>query len=107
MQSHKYDLSFICHTIFTVIFIHTLDVDDIFWALATEAICILLRRLAYPNRWTDLEVMFGLSSKSLAAIANEIMHIIFNNNGGLLSNLEYNTWLDDNRMILYAQVGFG
>ena len=33
-----------------------------------EALCIVLRRLAYPNRWLELRKMFGRSQGSLTRI---------------------------------------
>ena len=33
-----------------------------------EALMILLRRLTYPNRWCDLQAMFGRSESELCLI---------------------------------------
>ncbi|KAJ8915674.1 hypothetical protein NQ315_000606 [Exocentrus adspersus] len=61
-----------------------------------------LRRFAYPNRWSDLEPMFGLSNKSLSDIGNYVMNIIYENNTHLLFHLGNLPWLDENRMRMYA-----
>ena len=37
-------------------------------ATGLEVLCILLRRLAYPNRWLELRKMFGRSQGSLTRI---------------------------------------
>jgi len=42
-----------------------------------EAFCILLRRLAYPNRLKDLERTFGRNYSSISRVANELLDIIF------------------------------
>ncbi|KAJ8910570.1 hypothetical protein NQ315_008955 [Exocentrus adspersus] len=59
--------------------------------------------VAYPNRWSDLEPMFGLSNKSLSDIGNYVMNIIYQNNGHLLFHLGSLPWLDENRMRMYAE----
>lgn len=52
------------------------------------ALCVLLRRLAYPNRLTDLENMFGLSSPALSATANYLIKYLEGHKGYLLYNLK-------------------
>jgi hypothetical protein len=69
----------------------------------TTALCILLRRLAYPNRLKDLTLLFGLSPQSLSQIINTTTNIIMENKGNLLENLQANQWLDRNRLQYYAQ----
>jgi hypothetical protein len=51
------------------------------------ALAILLRRLAYPNRWQDLTTLFHLSSQSLSQIASRTANIILVIKGALLENL--------------------
>ena len=38
----------------------------------TKALMIMLRRLSYPNRWTDLVPLFGRSEYELSLIFNHI-----------------------------------
>ena len=45
-------------------------------ATGLEALCILLRRLAYPNRWLELRKMFGRSNGSLNRIFYATLRII-------------------------------
>lgn len=66
-------------------------------------LCVLLRRLAYPNRLSDLEPLFGLSSPYISSISNEVMRLIYTNKGHLLSDLNNITWLTEQRLELYAQ----
>ena len=44
---------------------------------AAEALLILLRRLAYPNRWCELTKLFGRAEPELSMIFNEVC-IMFN-----------------------------
>lgn len=74
------------------------------WISGVESLCIYLRRLAYPNRLSDLEQLFGLSSSYLSIIANTTMKIIDNNKGHLLTNLSNLNWLNRNRLQYYADV---
>ena len=39
---------------------------------AAEALLILLRRLAYPNRWCELAKLFGRAEPELSMIFNEV-----------------------------------
>jgi hypothetical protein len=66
------------------------------------ALAILLRRLAYPNRWQDLRTLFHLSSQSLSQIASHTANIILANKGALLENLNNLQWLNHNRLRQYA-----
>lgn len=41
-------------------------------ATGIEALMILLRRLAYPNRWSDLVPVFGRTVSELSLIFNKV-----------------------------------
>ena len=41
-------------------------------ASGMEALMITLRRLSYPNRWTDLVPLFGRSEHELSLIFNDV-----------------------------------
>lgn len=43
----------------------------------TEGLCILLRRLAYPNRLTDMVPIFGRSSTELGLIFNVVVEELY------------------------------
>ncbi|XP_074626234.1 uncharacterized protein LOC141884347 [Acropora palmata] len=58
-----------------------------------EALMILLRRLAYPNRWCDLVDIFGRAEPELSIIFNMIVDDIYTRFYHLLNNLDL-VWLD-------------
>ncbi|BET00689.1 Hypothetical protein NTJ_13505 [Nesidiocoris tenuis] len=51
------------------------------------ALSILLRRLAYPNRLSDLERLFGLSGPALSTICTYLTKILMDRFGHLLDSL--------------------
>ena len=53
-----------------------------------EALCVLLRRLAYPNRLSDLCVTFGRSESELSLIFNETLNRIYEEHQHRLTDLE-------------------
>lgn len=68
-----------------------------------EGLCILLRRLAYPNRLIDLEQFFGRSSTALSKIIDCMTHHIYFNFNYLLTNLRNLHWLNLDRLRNYSQ----
>ena len=58
-----------------------------------EALLILLRRLAYPNRWCDLVALFGRSETEMSLIFKEIIGIIYQRFNHILEDLNH-LWLD-------------
>lgn len=42
-----------------------------------DALCIFLRRLAYPNRLSDCMRIFGRSVDELSRISNHVMHFLY------------------------------
>ncbi|KAJ8916393.1 hypothetical protein NQ315_014603 [Exocentrus adspersus] len=65
-------------------------------------LCMVLRRLAYPNRLRDLN-LFGLSPQSMSLIINRGLEIIMNNHSHLIENLQGLQWLNHQRLQLYAE----
>lgn len=61
---------------------------------AKEALLILLRRLAYPNRWCDLALIFGRTESELSLIFREILQDIYRRFHHLLEDLENLVWVD-------------
>ncbi|KAG0443424.1 hypothetical protein HPB47_014936 [Ixodes persulcatus] len=59
-----------------------------------EALFVTLRRLAYPNRWVDLEGVFGRHSSVLSSVTSRVMLHINNTFGHLLDDLNIHRWLD-------------
>ena len=48
---------------------------------ATEGLCILLKRFAYPCRYSDMIPIFGRSVPELSIISNEITDWLYTNHG--------------------------
>jgi len=65
------------------------------------ATCILLRRLAYPCRWADLELVFGLHASHMSEIFIEAACALYNNCGELVTTFRKD--LMDKRAPLYAR----
>jgi hypothetical protein len=62
--------------------------DQIVWRNRTvesgiEALCILLRRLAYPNRLGDITVTFSRPVYELSYIFTEALNMIYENHAHL------------------------
>ena len=57
-----------------------------------EALCILLRHLAYPNRLEDLTDIFSRPVYELSYIFNEVLNMIYENHAHLVSNFD-RRWL--------------
>ncbi len=72
-------------------------------ASGLEALCILLRRLAYPNRLTDsISPIFG-RAKELSIIFNATLTHIHDHFGHLLTTLNQD-WLSPQHLAQYARV---
>ncbi|XP_040064314.1 protein ALP1-like [Ixodes scapularis] len=59
-----------------------------------EALCILLRRLSYPNRLCDLEGMFGRHSSTLSSATTVVLNHLTSMFGQLTADLSAHTWLN-------------
>lgn len=64
----------------------------------------MLRRLAYPNRLCDLELLFERSAAGLSEIIEFVNRHICDTFGHLLEDINNLVWLNEERMQLYAQV---
>ena len=69
---------------------------------AVTATCILLRRLAYPCRWVDLELTFGMHSSALSEIFWEAIESLYTKRSHLLAT--FRTDLLQERAVQYAAV---
>ncbi|KAF6211254.1 hypothetical protein GE061_014371 [Apolygus lucorum] len=67
------------------------------------ALCILLKRLSYPNRLCDLEAFFGMSSAAISSVAKEMTNHVISRKGYLLATLESHTWLNAEKLEYYAE----
>ena len=55
---------------------------------AVDALCIVLKRYAYPSRYADLVPRFGRSVPLLCTVANQMTDLIFNQFNHLLRDLD-------------------
>ncbi|KAH7955586.1 hypothetical protein HPB52_001672 [Rhipicephalus sanguineus] len=58
-----------------------------------EALCITLRRLAYPNRLKDLENFFGRHSSTISSLTIEVLRHIDEKFFHLLDDVNNHSWL--------------
>ncbi|KAH9381826.1 hypothetical protein HPB48_023121 [Haemaphysalis longicornis] len=58
-----------------------------------EALLMGLRRLAYPNRWWDLERMFGRHLSSMSSVVSILFNHVETTFGHLLEDLNSHQWL--------------
>ncbi|XP_055339621.1 uncharacterized protein LOC129589089 [Paramacrobiotus metropolitanus] len=68
---------------------------------AVEALCILLRRLCYPNRWIELRKFFGRSQGSMSRIFYAVLSILDRLWSKHLSRLDH-PWLSEEDLAGYA-----
>ncbi|KAH7973542.1 hypothetical protein HPB49_002234 [Dermacentor silvarum] len=57
-----------------------------------EALCICLKRLAYPNRLCDLQHFFGLHYSVISSVSNKVLDHIEVTFGHLLNDLTKHEW---------------
>ncbi|KAL3247655.1 hypothetical protein MRX96_056932 [Rhipicephalus microplus] len=68
-----------------------------------EALLMELRRLAYPNRWWDLEPLFGRHSSALSDIVSQLFGHIDSTFGHLLADVNNHSWLSLNDLEEYSE----
>ena len=66
-----------------------------------EALCIFLRRFAYPCRYSDIMPRFARYIPQLSMISNQVMDHIYNNFQHLLHSFNQ-TWLNGHHLSMYA-----
>ncbi|KAL1453508.1 hypothetical protein MTO96_027860 [Rhipicephalus appendiculatus] len=69
-----------------------------------EALCVLLRRLAYPNRWCHLEGIFGRHSSVMSSATLRLMDHILGIFGHLLTDLNNHEWISPASLKEFAGV---
>ncbi|KAH7956987.1 hypothetical protein HPB52_014037 [Rhipicephalus sanguineus] len=74
---------------------------------ATEALCICLRRLAYPNRLCDLQEYFERHYSVVSSVSNKVLYHIEKNFGCLLSNMTIHPWLKHSDLEAMSEAFFG
>ncbi|XP_065292311.1 uncharacterized protein [Dermacentor albipictus] len=68
-----------------------------------EALCMTLRRLAYPNRLCDLEVFFSRHSSVISSVVSKVLSHIEYYFGHLLADLTAHRWLNLQNLELFSQ----
>ena len=63
---------------------------------AEEGLCLVLRRLSYPNRLVDLIPLFGRPKSELSIIFNETLHDLYMKNGARLTTIDH-SWFEPER----------
>ncbi|GAU93734.1 hypothetical protein RvY_05626 [Ramazzottius varieornatus] len=69
-------------------------------ATGLEALCIVLRRLAYPNRWLEMRKMFGRSHSSLNRLFHATLRVI-DRSSKVLKTWDH-SWLKEDDFEIYA-----
>ena len=67
-----------------------------------EALCLLLRRFAYPCRYEDLVPRFGRPFPQLSMVVSETMDLLFARFGNLFSRLNQ-PWLSQANLVDFSQ----
>ena len=67
-----------------------------------EALCIFLKRLAYPCRYTDMVPRFGRNPTELCIIFNTVLDFIYANHSHRLQNWNLNPFLQPHKLNEYA-----
>ncbi|KAK8780176.1 hypothetical protein V5799_018485 [Amblyomma americanum] len=68
-----------------------------------EALCITLRRLAYPNRLRDLEDVFWRQSSTLSSVTNTILQHLEEKFSHLLDDVNNHFWLNIDTLERFSQ----
>ncbi|KAH7934570.1 hypothetical protein HPB51_029064 [Rhipicephalus microplus] len=68
-----------------------------------EALLMTLRRLAYPNRWCNLEPLFGRATCTMPSVVSQVMSHVDRVIGHLLNNLTTHTWLTLDNLNVFSQ----
>lgn len=73
--------------------LHVLQVNNLYLfvlEIGKEGLCILLRRLSYPNRLCDLVPMFKRDEGTISRIVNFMLKLIYNGYAKRLNSLKQN-----------------
>ena len=68
-----------------------------------EALCVFLRRFAYPCRYADIIPQFGRSVPELSIMSNFILDSVYNRHGHLLRTFTQ-AWLSPQKLEEYAEI---
>ncbi|KAH6935730.1 hypothetical protein HPB50_008671 [Hyalomma asiaticum] len=84
------------------------DLDDLIAALlipseVMKALCMTLRRLAYPNRLCDMELLFNRHSSVISSVVSKVMSHVEYHFAHLLADLTVHRWLNLQNLELFSQ----
>ncbi|XP_077557627.1 uncharacterized protein LOC144172909 [Haemaphysalis longicornis] len=68
-----------------------------------EALCMTLRRLAYPNRQCELEMQFGRHGTVISSVVNKVLAHIEYYFAHLLSDMTSHQWMNPSRLQEFAE----
>nr|CAH7716800.1 unnamed protein product [Callosobruchus chinensis] len=71
-------------------------------ATGVEALCMTLKRLAYPNRLEDIRIFFNGRSSAICEITNFVITFVENTFGHLLVDLRSHHWLTADKLQQYS-----
>ena len=71
----------------------------------TEGLCVVLKRFAYPCRYSDMIPIFGRSVSELSIISNEVIDRIYNEHGHRVTQWNHSI-LDPTLLSTYANAIF-
>ena len=102
----KSEFRFLKHDIYALLDVLNLP-DKItcqnrFFVYSDEALCLLLRRFAYPCRYEDLVPRFGRPVPQLSMVVSETMDLLYARFGNLFSRLNQ-PWLSQANLVDFSQ----
>ena len=77
--------------------------ENRFYVYSDEALCMLLRRFAYPCRYEDLVPRFARAVPQIRVVVNEMISLIFARHGHLLTDFNQ-PWLSPANLVTFADV---
>lgn len=102
----KSEFRFLKHDIYALLDVLNLpdkiSCQNRFSVNSDEALCLLLRRFAYPCRYEDLVPRFGRPVPQLSMVVSETMDLLYARFGNLLSSLNQ-PWLSQANLVDFSQ----
>lgn len=68
-----------------------------------EGLCLVLRRLAYPNRYEDLRALFHRPQCELSRVFNCTLRFIYQKHARLVHDLNH-SWLQEENLRQFSEV---
>ena len=74
-----------------------------FFVYREEAVCMMLKRFAYPCRYEDLVARFGRPVPQISMVVSRMVDIMYEKYGHLLSSL-HQAWLTPAKLHEFARI---